>query len=114
MVPELAEYWQVLRDTLAARGVPIDTASSLGAVAEAAGLDVVHQGGFFGIADAATVLSLHADTLAAIRMPALASGVRDGAAFDRLEAGLRRAQSGRYDWVSSPFFLDFSFRKPVS
>jgi hypothetical protein len=27
---------------------------------------------------------------------------------------LRAARSGSYEWVSTPFFLDLAFRKPVA
>jgi hypothetical protein len=56
---------------------------------------------------------LHASTLLAARERAAASGVA-GHQIDDLVSDLRAAKAGGYEWVSSPFFLDLTLRKPVA
>jgi len=46
--------------------------------------------------------------------PAVASGVAAGKQIDDLVSELRAAKGGGYEWVSSPFFLALTLRKPVA
>jgi hypothetical protein len=82
--------------------------------ARAAGLDVVAVGGSFGIIDPELGLDLHAATLLAARERAVASGIATGQQIDDLAGDLRAAKSGGYQWVSMPFFLDLTLRKPLA
>jgi hypothetical protein len=52
--------------------------------------------------------------MTAARERAIASGVATGEQIDDLVRDLRAARSGSYEWVSTPFFLDLAFRKPVA
>jgi hypothetical protein len=55
---------------------------------------------------------LHAATLQAARERAVASGVAAGQQIDDLVSDLRAAKGGGYEWVSAPFVLDLTLRKP--
>jgi hypothetical protein len=55
---------------------------------------------------------LHAATLQAAGERAVASGVATGQQIDDLVSDLRVAEDGGYEWVSTPFFLDLTLRKP--
>jgi hypothetical protein len=57
---------------------------------------------------------LNASTLLAARERAVAAGIATGQQIDDLVNDLRAAKSGGYEWVSSPFFLDLTLRKPVA
>ena len=76
------------------------------------GLDVVAVDGSFGITDPERGFDLHAATLLAARERAVASGIASGQQIDDLLSDLRAAQGGGYDWVSTPFYLDLTLRKP--
>jgi hypothetical protein len=52
--------------------------------------------------------------LLAARERAVAAGIATGQQIDDLVNDLRAAKSGGYEWVSSPFFLDLTLRKPVA
>jgi hypothetical protein len=56
---------------------------------------------------------LHASSLAAARDRGTQLGVESGR-IDDLVRDLRAAKGGGYEWVSSPFFLDLTLRKPVA
>jgi hypothetical protein len=56
---------------------------------------------------------LHASSLAAVRDRGTQLGVVAGK-IDDLVRDLRAAKGGGYEWVSSPFFLDLTLRKPVA
>ena len=56
---------------------------------------------------------LHAATLQAARDRAIASGTATGPQVDDLVSDLRAAKRGGYEWVSTPFLLDLTFRKPL-
>src|SRR2546430_1623169 len=43
-----------------------------------------------------------------------ASGVETGQQIDDLVSDLRAAKGGGYEWVSMPFFLDLTLRKPLA
>jgi hypothetical protein len=81
--------------------------------AAAAGLEVVRTGGFFNVDRPDLGFGLHAGTLAAARDRATAAGLAAGGQIDALVSELRAAASGSYQWVTSPFFLDLTLRKPA-
>jgi hypothetical protein len=96
-----------------AGGVPHDAVDDLAQSARAAGLDVVAADGSFATTDPERGFDLHAATLLAARDRAVASGVAAGQQIDNLVSDLRAAKGGGYEWVSGPFFLDLTLRKPV-
>ena len=53
-------------------------------------------------------------TLLAARERAVASGFAAGQQIDDLANDLRAAKGGGYEWVSMPFFLDLTLRKPLA
>ena len=97
-----------------AGGVPPGAVDGLAGSARAAGLDVVAVDGRFGIIDPELGFDLHAATLLAARERAVASGIATGQQIDDLAGDLRAAKGGGYEWVSMPFFLDLTLRKPLA
>ena len=76
--------------------------------------DVVAVDGSFGIIDPELGFDLHAGTLLAARARAVASGIATGQQVDDLASDLHAAKGGGYEWVSTPFFLDLTLRKPLA
>jgi hypothetical protein len=97
-----------------AGGVPPGAVDGLAGSARAAGLEVVAADGSFATVDPELGFDLHAATLLAARERAVASGVAAGQQIDDLVSELRAAKGGGYEWVSTPFFLDLTLRKPVA
>jgi SAM-dependent methyltransferase len=111
----LGAYWDLAYQVLEqAGGVPPGAVDGLAGAARAAGLDVVAAGGGFGIIDPELGFDLHAATLLAARERAVASGIATGQQIDDLAGNLRAAKSGGYEWVSTPFSLDLTLRKPLA
>jgi len=111
----LGAYWNLVYDLLErAGGVPRHAVDGLAGSARAAGLDVVAVDGSFGIIDPELGFDLHAATLLAARERAVASGIAAGQQIDDLARDLRAAKDGGYEWVSMPFFLDLTLRKPLA
>jgi SAM-dependent methyltransferase len=111
----LGAYWDLLYELVErAGGVPAGAVDGLAGSARAAGLEVVTVEGRFAIDDPELGFGLHAATLLAARERALASGIASGQQIDDLVSDLRAAQSGGYQWVTTPFFLDLTLRKPAS
>lgn len=111
----LGAYWDLVHEVMErAGGVPYGAVDGLAGSARAAGLDVVAVDGGFGITDPELGFDLHAATLAAARERAVASGIAAGQQIDDLVGDLRAAKGGGYEWVSTPFFLDLTLRKPLA
>jgi hypothetical protein len=111
----LGAYWNLAYDLLErAGGVPRHAVDGLAGSAREAGLDVVAVDGSFGIIDPELGFDLHAATLLAARERAVASGIAAGQQIDDLANDLRAAKGGGYEWVSMPFFLDLTLRKPLA
>jgi len=111
----LGDYWDLLHELLErAGGVPRSAVDGLAGSARAAGLEVVAADGSFRTLDPELGFDLHASTLASARERAVASGVAAGKQIDDLVSDLRAAKGADYEWVSSPFFLDLTLRKPVT
>ena len=109
----LGTYWDLAYQVLEqAGGVPHGNVDGLAGSARAAGLDVVDVNGSFAIVDPELGFDLHAATLLAARERAVASGVAAGPQIDDLVSDLRAAKGGGYEWVSTPFMLDLTLRKP--
>jgi ubiquinone/menaquinone biosynthesis C-methylase UbiE len=107
----LATYWGLLHEVMERAGVPRGTAEGLPRSARAAGLEVGGADGFFAILDPGLGFEIHASTFAAARERAIKAGFA-AEAIDEVVASLRSAKAGGYEWVTSPFFLDLSLRKP--
>jgi SAM-dependent methyltransferase len=111
----LGVYWDLVYQVLEqAGGVPPGAVDGLAGSARAAGLEVVAVDGSFGITDPELGFDLHAATLLAARERAVAAGVASGQQIDDLVSDLRAAKDGAYEWVSVPFFLDLTLRKPLA
>jgi SAM-dependent methyltransferase len=111
----LGAYWDLVYEVLEqAGGVPPGAVDGLAVSARTAGLDVVAASGSFGLIDPELGFELHAATLLAARERAVASGIATGQQIDDLAGDLRAAKNGGYQWVSMPFFLDLTFRKPLA
>jgi SAM-dependent methyltransferase len=109
----LDTYWELVHQLTERAGVPPRAVDDLPRAARAAGLEVVSLEGFFGVMEAGPGFEVHAATAAAARGRAVETGVATEGEVDELVGSMRRAMDGEYDWVSSPFFLDLAFRKPV-
>jgi SAM-dependent methyltransferase len=111
----LGAYWDLLYELLErAGGVPRGAIDGLAGSARAAGLEVVAVDGSFATMDPELGFDLHAATVLAARERAVASGIASGQQIDDLISDLRAAKGGGYEWVSGPFFLDLTLRKPVA
>jgi ubiquinone/menaquinone biosynthesis C-methylase UbiE len=111
----LGAYWDLVYQVLErAGGVPHGSVDGLAGSARAAGLEVVAVDGGFGLIDPELGFDLHAATLQAARERAVASGIATGQQIDDLAGALRAAKSGGYEWVSTPFSLDLTLRKPLA
>ena len=111
----LRAYWDLVYQVLEqAGGVPPGAVDGLAVSARTAGLDVVAADGSFGLIDPELGFDLHAATLLAARERAVASGIATGEQIDDLARDLRAAKNGDYEWVSMPFFLDLTLRKPLA
>lgn len=111
----LGAYWDLVYQVVErAGGVPPAAVEGLSGSARKAGLDVVAVGGNFAVMDPELGFELHAGTLLAARERAVASGIATGQQVDDLASDLRAAKNGGYKWVSTPFFLDLTLRKPAA
>jgi SAM-dependent methyltransferase len=108
----LSDYWELLHALLERVGVPQDSVESLRHVAADWGLEEDGATGFFNIMSPADGFDLHAGTLAAIREGATQSGIASAERVDALLAALLTAKHEKYQWVSTPFFLDLTLHKP--
>src|SRR5262249_5620374 len=108
----LAEYWELAHQLLERVGVPSGAVEDLPRSASAAGFEVASISGYFEMIDPALGFELHASTMSAAREGAIRSGVATNEQIDDLLRNLRGAISGEYLWVSSPFMLDLTLRKP--
>jgi SAM-dependent methyltransferase len=108
----LSDYWELLHALLERVGVPQRSVEELQLVAADNALEVHHADGFFNIMGSDEGFELHAGTLAAIQESATQSGIATAERLDALVAALRAARYEKYQWVSTPFFLDLALRKP--
>jgi ubiquinone/menaquinone biosynthesis C-methylase UbiE len=109
----LTTYWELMYQLLErAGGVPPGAVDGLAGSAREAGLDVVGVEGSFGITNPELGFGLHASTLLAAKERAVASGIATGQQIDDLASDLHAAKGDGYEWVSTPFFLDLTLRKP--
>ena len=111
----LGAYWDLVYQVVERAGrVPPAAVEGLAESARTAGLDVLAVDGNFAIMDPELGFDLHAGTLLAARERAVASGIATGQQIDDLVSDLRAAKHVGYEWVSTPFFLDLTLRKPAA
>jgi hypothetical protein len=113
-VETLARYWALLQRLLEQAGAPPGAAEDLPRYAREAGFEVAGVNGYFTSMDPELGFELHASTMAAARERATRSGVATERQIDDLVLGLRAAKADGHEWVSSPFFLDLTLRKPIA
>ena len=109
----LATYWDLLHEVMYMAGARRGSVEGLKRAARAAGLEVAEADGNFRTLDPDLGFELHAASLAAVRDRAVRLGIAAGK-IDDLFLTLQAAKSGRYEWVSSPFFLDLALRRPTA
>ena len=111
----LGAYWDLAYEVLErAGGVPPGAVDGLAGSARAAGLDVVAADGSFTTTPPELGFDLHAATLLAARERAIAAGIAAAQQIDDLASDLRTAKGDGYEWVSTPFVLDLTLRKPAA
>ncbi len=107
----LDAYYGLLHEMLERTGVPYGAVEGLPRSARAAGLEVVAAEGFFILGEPELAFEIHANTLQAFKDAAVSLGVA-AEHVDALIAALRAGKTGNYEWVSTPFFIDLTLRKP--
>jgi hypothetical protein len=85
----------------------------LGVSAVRAGVEVASANGFFNVMEPSVGFDIHASAVAALKSRLVGTGVADGSEVDELERSLRQAASGETGWLTSPFMLDLTLRKPL-
>jgi SAM-dependent methyltransferase len=108
----LTGYGDLVHEAIGLAGVPPGVVESLSRFAREAGFEVVGTGGYFATLDPPVGFEIHAATLAALRDRVTGMGIAADR-IDGLAAELQIAKGGGYEWVSSPFFLDLTLRKPL-
>jgi SAM-dependent methyltransferase len=111
-VEALAGYWALLHRLLQRAGVPPGLVEDLPRYAREAGFEVDGVSGYFSTLAPEVGFDLHATTIAAARERAISSGVATEREVDDLILSLRAAKPDQHEWVTSPFFLDLTLRKP--
>jgi len=107
----LTGYWELIHELLDRAGVPSGAVEDLPRSAREAGFEIAAMSGHFMTADPELVFEIHAATLAAARERGTQLGIA-AKRVDDLARDIRAAKDGGYEWVSSPFFLDLTLRKP--
>ena len=109
----LADYWALTHGLLERAGVPQGAVGDLPRYGQEAGFEVVDVNGYFTTLDPEVGFELHASTVAAVRERAIQSGVATERQVEDLMVSLRAAKRER-EWVTSPFYLDLTLRKPMT
>ncbi len=109
----LATYWELVHKVMERAGVPQRSVDDLPRAARDAGLEVDGVEGFFQVAEPEVGFEIHAATLAAARSRAVQSGFATGPGVDEIVKAIRATKNDDYQWVTSPFFLDLTLRKPI-
>jgi SAM-dependent methyltransferase len=105
--------WSLIVEAVERSGVPAGTTDRLPQWAAAAGLEVVRVDGSFSVGTPRVYFGLYASTLAAMRERAVSAGLTTEQDVDAIVAALAGVQPAAYEWVTSPFFLDLTLRKPA-
>jgi hypothetical protein len=94
-------------------GAPAGAVEDLPRSAREAGFEVAAMSGSFMMDDPELVFEIHAGTLAAARERGTQLGIA-AERIDNLARDIQAAKGSGYEWVSSPFFLDLTLRKPAA
>jgi SAM-dependent methyltransferase len=108
----LAAYWELLHTVVERLGAARGSVDELAGRARDSGLEVVETSGFFQVMTPEQGFDLHASSIAAAKRHAVQSGVASEEEIDALERALREAKEGGHDWVTTPFYLALTLRKP--
>jgi SAM-dependent methyltransferase len=104
--------WHMMADLVTGFSGSDAAADDLPRRAAGSGLEVVRVDGSFAIGRPQRMFPIYAASLDAMRERAIAAGLVTAAELDALTGPLKAA-GGDYDWVTSPFFLDVTMRKPA-
>jgi SAM-dependent methyltransferase len=104
--------WHMMADLVTGFSGSDAAADDLPRRAAGSGLEVVRVDGSFAIDRPQRMFPIYAASLDAMRERAIAAGLVTAAELDALTGPLKAA-GGDYDWVTSPFFLDVTMRKPA-
>ncbi len=110
----LGDYWELMHKLVERVGVPRLAVEDLPQAALAAGLEVVGTDGFFTLTQPELGFGLHAGTLAAMRDRAIQFGVATEQEINELISVISTAKDNGAEWISSPFYLDLTLRKPMA
>jgi SAM-dependent methyltransferase len=109
----LGPAWHLMADLVEGFSGSPAASDDLPRQAAGAGLEVVRVDGSFALDRARVMFAIYAASLDAMRDRGIAAGLVTAAQIDALTGPLTAAAAGEYDWVSSPFFLDVTMRKPA-
>jgi ubiquinone/menaquinone biosynthesis C-methylase UbiE len=108
----LTGYWDLIYELLYQAGVPAGAVENLPRSAREAGFEVAAISSSCAIADP-ELFETHAGTLTAARERATQLGIA-AERIDDLARQIQAAKGGGYEWVTSPFYLDLTLRKPAT
>lgn len=112
-VGAIGRYWELMHEAAARSGVAPDAVENLRASAARAGFEVAAANGFFNVMEPPVGFDIHASAVAALKSRLVGTGVAADSEVDELERSLRQAVSGQDSWLTSPFMLDLTLRKPL-
>jgi SAM-dependent methyltransferase len=113
-VGAIGRYWELMHQAAAKSGVAPDAIENLRTSAARAGFEVAAANGFFNVLEPSVGFDIHASAVAALKSRLVGTGVAAGVEVDELERSLRQAASGQDGWLTSPFMLDLTLRKPLA
>jgi hypothetical protein len=102
-----------MHEAAAKSGVAPDAIENLGVSAVRVGFEVAAANGFFNVMEPSVGFDIHASAVAALKSRLVGTGVAAGSEVDELERSLRQAASVDNGWLTSPFMLDLTLRKPL-
>jgi SAM-dependent methyltransferase len=109
----LTPAWHMMADLVTGFSGSDAASDDLPRLAADAGLEVVRVDGSFALDRPQRMFPIYAASLDAMRERGIAAGLVTAAEIDALVGPLKAAAGGDYGWVSSPFFLDVTLRKPA-
>jgi SAM-dependent methyltransferase len=112
-VGTIGRYWELMHEAAAKSGVAPDAVENLRASAARAGFEIAAANGFFNVMEPSVGFDIHASAVAALKTRLVGTGVAAGSEVDELERSLHQAASGQEGWLTSPFMLDLTLRKPM-
>lgn len=109
----LRPAWHLMADLVTGFSGSDAASDDLPRQAADAGLDVVRVDGSFAVDKPQRMFPIYAASLDAMRERGITGGLVTAAEIDALVDPLKAAAGGDYHWVTSPFFLDVTMRKPA-